>query len=114
MKTTLAAIMIIAAGLATTLLLWSVDRTHGGLNTFGVTAEPEHDYPSPSYWPMTPFPMGTPRYYPTPEVTISPCPAWAPTLIYHPEGHYYECLGVIPPDPHTGPILASPVPSPSH
>lgn len=81
--------------------------------------------PSPSYWPLSPYPMGSVR--PQPTTTVEPCP---PVNYVPPGGWLYSpappppsvpttapdgtpaCTvpGGVPPDPHTGPVLASPTP----
>lgn len=64
-------------------------------------AQGEHVLPIPSFPPLYVPPVS---HQAVPVVTVSPCPAWAPTLIYHVNGDYYECLAQIPPDPQTGPL----------
>lgn len=64
-------------------------------------AQTEHVLPMPSFAPL--YVPQVPREV-APTVTVAPCPALAPTLIYHPDDNYYECLAPIPPDPKTGPL----------
>lgn len=81
-----------------------------------MTVEPfasPYSYPNPSFYPTVPSGVHTAQ----PEVTVSPCPSWAPTFVDH--GGWFECKAYIPPDPG-GPIiapcdpaLASPYPCPS-
>jgi hypothetical protein len=113
-KTALAASVIVTAGIAAGVVVeQSLYDLRPTTPTFGVVAGSDaqvHEYPTPSYWPASPWPHSLPTSsstQPVPVVSISPCPSWAPTLVYHPNGNYYECKADIPPDPG-GPVLASP------
>lgn len=98
------------------VVIAGIDVTHAvssmpGRSGDGVQYQPGpvYEYPTPSYWPTSPYPVASASVQLTPQVTISPCPTWAPTLVHRPDG-IYECKAFIPPDPG-GPVLASPSPS---
>lgn len=90
-----AAVVIVAAA-AAILTVSRFPATYIGAGT----QSPQGTYglPSPSYWPLSPFPAGSVQ--PQPVVSIKPC-AQGETLVNR--GSYYECLATIPPDPQTGP-----------
>lgn len=96
-----AAVVTVAAA-AAFLWLSHLPATYLGAGTQSQPAT--YALPSPSYWPLSPYPTGVVRVEPTPQVTVSPCPTWAPTLIDH--GGWFECKAYIPPDPKTGPLCS--------
>src|SRR5258708_7589321 len=105
------AICIVGFGALAMFGIWLNGSSFAGATSTNFPDGVLHEYPTPSYWPRSPYPGGLPTTQANPIVVISPCPSWAPTLVYHPNGNYYECKANIPPDPG-GPVLASPVASP--
>src|SRR5690348_16050658 len=108
----LALVALVAAMLGVVALIragLSADSPANGGALF--QAPRTYELPSPSYWPLSPYPIGSINPEPTAQASVAPCPSWAPTLVKHPDGTY-ECKAYIPPDPG-GPYIAPPVsPSP--
>lgn len=68
-----------------------------------------HVYPSPSGWPGSVYPGGTP--HPQPSATVAPCPEGEVAIVAVYRGHIApacQVAGGLPPDPGTGPLCAGP------
>jgi len=115
----LVALAVAAVALFFAALLLFVAATVPGSSgpDLGIESPPTYGLPSPSYWPLSPYPAGSVQPLPPPP-TVSPCPSWAPTLVHHSDGTY-ECKATLPPDPGgprlapCEPELASPYPCPT-
>lgn len=114
------ALVVLVVGLIATVAVirgaLSSTSPFGGGTVF--QPPPTYNYPSPSAWSLSPYPVASARVQPTPQVTVAPCPSWAPTLVQHSDGTF-ECKAYIPPDPGgpyvapCEPALASPYPCPT-
>lgn len=86
-------------------------------NFTGAEGQPvqKYIYPSPSYWPLKPYPLGdgSVKFHDA-LPTDAPCPAGeVPTTALQNGLYVPACTipGGVPPDPHTGPVLSSPDPN---
>ena len=77
----------------------------------------QYVYPSPSYWPLSPYPLGNGSVKFTDTLpTTPPCPVGEVPTTAPWHGLFVPACtipGGVPPDPNTGPALASPDPAPT-